>query len=133
MKFVQPFPAILIMPYLSYLLASILHRLISLLRNDNCCKITVIATAIAIFDIANVFQSSSKCLNVFNNSSNFNGNKTLWYNIQEYFHHVFMSLQFILGSSVISSNCFLFLHYFCTYRVDILMFWKIGASKFHSY
>ena len=43
----------------------------------------------------------------------------LWHNIQEYFHHVFMSLELILKSPLVLSNCF-FLHYFSTVnRIDI--------------
>ena len=43
----------------------------------------------------------------------------VWYNIQEYLHHIFMSLQLILKSPFILSNRFLFLYYFSTNRVDI--------------
>ena len=56
---VEPFPAIwLCHTFSTYFLAPILHRLISLLQNRNCCKITIITIAIAIFDIANVFKTA---------------------------------------------------------------------------
>ena len=54
-----------------------------------------------------------------NNPPDFSANKMLWYNIQEYFHLVFMSLQLILTSPLVTSNCFLFLYYCNTYRIDI--------------
>ena len=73
--------------------------------------------AIAIFAIANVFSSSSEYSNVLNNSRNFSASKMFWYNIQEWFHHVFMSLQLISKSPLVLPNCFLY--YFSTYRIAI--------------
>ena len=50
-----------------------------------------------IFDVANVFIAAPFQMfeSVSNNCSDLSANIMLWYNIQEYLHHVFMPVQLI--------------------------------------
>ena len=120
----QPFLALLIMPQLIFLLQYYIDWWVfsgTIIAVKSILSTTV-TIAMVIFDIANVFYS---CIvpnveSILNNCSNLRANIMLWYNIQEYFHHVFMPLQLILKSPLILSNWFSFYITFSMNRIDIV-------------